>query len=381
MTSVTADATGRQGRWPDGGPYLHEVAEGRCGLRDDGDRLHSWWHEKFHRVHFEQYARNVPAAVAEVTPVRPPYDYRSQRPGPLDRWRARRGAGPVPATAPGPADGSQPGREPKWADFREALVVWPPGPDFRELNDVLLDLSDLYLRASNYTDQEDAAFCHRLLRPALAECVSAYDSWQAPTAPAGSEQATPSPSGGLLSCLRTRHEEIEAIYRRCAIRRTVTHYAFGMLLGLVVLLPAFVAANALSFWVFERIVGVRLEAALVGSVHVGIALGAVGAASSVLLRITSSKVDLDYESTRHGWRGWDNPVIQRGAFRVAMGTIFGGMAAWFVQAGVLLPDAFQDALDHTSAFLVAGTIAYVAGFSERFIPDLIMRTARTGGAS
>ena len=73
-----------------------------------------------------------------------------------------------------------------------------------------------------------------------------------------------------------------------------------------------------------------LPAALVGSVHAGIALGAVGAASSVLLRISSSKVDLDVESTRHGWYPWADPVIQRGMFRVAMGSIFGGMAAWWV---------------------------------------------------
>ncbi len=345
---------------PDGPPppargpctYLHHLA--RCPRPDDAEwaRLHEEWASGFYAIYYEQYAEQVPAAVAEVTATRPPYDYRSQRPGPLERLRRRR-AGAA--------------HEPDWAEFREALVVWPPSPEFQDLNDVLLDLSDLYLRASNYTDQEDATFCHRLLRPALAECVSAYDAWR-PAEELAANQV-------LVDRLKGRLQEIQATYARCATRRTVTHYAFGMLLGLLILLPAFIAANAVSFRVFRLIDGVALPAALVGSVHAGIALGAVGAASSVLLRISSSKVDLDVESTRHGWYPWADPVIQRGMFRVAMGSIFGGMAAWFLHAGVLLPDALQGSLESaSSAVVVAGAVAYVAGFSERFIPDLIMRT-------
>jgi hypothetical protein len=57
------------------------------------------------------------------------------------------------------------------------------------------------------------------------------------------------------------------------------------------------------------------------------------------------------------------------------------MAAWFLLAGVLLPDAFKtDSNDPTTTVLVIGVIAYISGFSERFIPDLIVRSSKSSAA-
>jgi hypothetical protein len=389
--------------------YFADLATARLQDQQEWKRLREKWRKRFHVVHFEHYSAKVPAAFAEVTPLRPPYDYRGQEPvtrrgrrNASDDHPQRDSQGETGTTyAAGRKHDKNASsrawrREPTWTYWREVLVTFPPTAD-QTLNAELCQLANLYLRASNFTDPEDAAYCHRLLRPALTECVSYYDCTPTPNAgtaaastSAGSTPPVPAPpvpmsaqplpaSGARLDFLRARREAIEQIYERCAARRTITQYTVGMLLGLLAL-PVLFLLNLLAFYLFAITAEqeVRLPSLVETSVHVGTVMGAVGAVSSVLLRINSSRVDLDLESTRHGWHVWLNPVIQRGVARVVIGIIFGGVAAWFVLAGVLVPDAASlDLEDPESTILMVGVLAYISGFSERFIPDLIIRTART----
>jgi hypothetical protein len=148
-----------------------------------------------------------------------------------------------------------------------------------------------------------------------------------------------------------------------------------MLLGLL-FIPLVIALNILGFEVLDRLWNsVDLLVDIRISVYIGCVLGAVGAASSVLTRIASDKVNLDLESTRHGLFFWLNPVIQRGMVRVVAGSLFGGLVAWCLYAKILLPAAFLASNDNLTA--LAGVGGFVAGFSERFIPDLILRRTKS----
>lgn len=365
--------------------YLHNVAEAFTSEHaESAQNLARHWGRKFHSVHFERYGTRVPAAVAEVTPRRPPFDYRHQRPRRhlLRQLFKRKRA----AQAPG-RDAPELDEELEWAYLREALVTYPVDAKYTELNDLFSGLSTLYLRSSNYTDAEDAVFCHRIIRDAMSECVCYYDQWDQEGT---STSSSPSQDHALtLGHLERRFREAEGIYRRCAERRTVTQYSVGMVFG-VLAVPLFMLINHGAFRLYEVFfTEYQMDPRLVIGVHVGCALGAVGAVLSVLLRISGATTRLDVESTRHGWHFWMNPAVQRGAVRVILGTLFGGMVAWFLLAGFLVPDTFElEAGGTESTVLTIGVLAFLSGFSERFIPDMVVKYApgdrrqdKTGSAS
>jgi hypothetical protein len=331
--------------------YLHDLAQKFLGGgMENSDFLNAraQWEDKFYKVHFECFSCKVAAGVAEVTPKRPPYDYRSQ-------FRRRR------------LFKKQRGDIQGWHFWREAIITSPQEHQYADLNRLLEDYADLYLRATYYTDPEDSAFCHRLLRTGLEGCIQAYNYWGASDEPL---------EDSCSKALRDRHSTVLEIYLRCAARRTVTQYTLGMLLGML-LIPVVVALNIFGFWVLD-LLGSRVDpfAEIRISVYIGCTLGAVGAASSVLTRIASDKVNLDRESTRHGLFFWLNPVIQRGMVRVVVGSLFGGLVAWCLYGRILLPEAFQAAGESRTALTAVG--AFIAGFSERFIPDLILRRIKPG---
>jgi hypothetical protein len=336
---------------PEGPLYLHDLAQIFLRVNkhevneDEFLKARAQWVDKFYQVHFERFSCNVAAGVAEVTPKRPPYDYRSQgRRRHLFKKRHD--------------------DAPDWHFWREALVTSAQEHQYVDLSLLLEDYSDLYLRATYYTDPEDSAFCHRLLRTGLEACIQAYDHW---------ETLEKSARDACGKALRDRLSAVRDIYLRCAARRTVTQYTFGMLLGML-LIPFIVVVIVLSFFILDHLGGnVVLLADMRVSVYIGCTLGGMGAASSVLTRINSNKVSLDVESTRHGLLFWMNPAVQRGMARVVMGSLFGGLVAWCLYAKLLLPAAFLESPESRS--VLTGVGAFVAGFSERFIPDLILRNA------
>jgi hypothetical protein len=321
---------------------------------------------RFHRVHYEHYCHNAAAGVIEVTPQRPPYDYRGQ--GHHRGLVRKKGC-------------------PHWHYWRETLVATSPDRGFTKLNGILTEYSDLYLLSTYYTDPEDSALCHRILRNGLRDCVDAYEDWL--------DDDTGNDRELRLEALRERYSQVDKIYTRCAKRRTVTQYSFGMLLG-TVFIPLWIALNILGFWGLEVLL--RSPEALPErfdiAVYLGCALGGIGAACSVLSRINSNKVRLDFESTRHGPYFWLNPAVQRGVARIVIGCLFGGVVAWVFYAELLLPswlnnstgsdgNAGQSTLTLTTEqtrLILTGVAAFAAGFSERLIPDLILRKAQpTGG--
>jgi hypothetical protein len=91
--------------------------------------------------------------------------------------------------------------------------------------------------------------------------------------------------------------------------------------------------------------------------------GALGAMVSVMTRMTRNKLDLNYESG-------PKTLFVLGVFRPAIGTIFGLFAYFVLVSGLLHVNAPSNG---DSNFYFYGAIAFVAGFSERFAPDMISR--------
>jgi hypothetical protein len=132
--------------------YLHDVARAISTGAANAYSLTEEWRAKFHKVHYERYSTRAPAAMAEVTPRRPAFDYRLQRSA---WWRARKEARAAHESSAGArsdeddvADGRSRRRrelrDPSWTYWREALVSYPAQANYAELNDVLSDLADLY---------------------------------------------------------------------------------------------------------------------------------------------------------------------------------------------------------------------------------------------
>jgi hypothetical protein len=101
------------------------------------------------------------------------------------------------------------------------------------------------------------------------------------------------------------------------------------------------------------------------------AAGAVGAVVSVMSRMSKAdQFKLDFEVGR--------PALRRiGSFRPFLGAAFGVVTYFILESGIL--GTAQDD-DHQRIFYY-GTLAFVAGFSERFLKVLLGAVEATGGGA
>ena len=151
--------------------------------------------------------------------------------------------------------------------------------------------------------------------------------------------------------------QTEELCDRAVQRVALMSYFFGMLIGVA----------------FFTILGSAIGLLLAHSVHIhGFNLtiflttfvaGAVGAIVSVMSRMSSGNVVLDYETARSFLR-----VV--GAFRPLIGAIF-GVALYFGLASGLIPAKLPSPISPEFFFFYA-FIAFLAGFSERWAQDMLV---------
>jgi len=148
--------------------------------------------------------------------------------------------------------------------------------------------------------------------------------------------------------------QIEQNARDAALDRALVRYLGGLAVGAVL---AVAVAITLSFVPMKAETGSQLIVCLVS--------GAIGAILSVLTRTTNRqrlRVPLD-----QGPR----VIFLSGGFRLIIGAVFG--AAMFVLVGAgLLPIAVPDSAEKVKLFFAG--LAFLAGFSERWAQDAIVRT-------
>jgi hypothetical protein len=155
---------------------------------------------------------------------------------------------------------------------------------------------------------------------------------------------------------RTTREElkgIESYYRRAAVRSGQIVYVGGMLLGMLPLALLIVLALVL-----------KLADSHNSAVRIGIlcfAAGGVGALMSVMSRMTSGRVHVDWEFGKDTLR-------TLGALRPFVGGVFGLMTFFALKSGVVALDIANNS--RSTYFYVL--FAFAAGFSERLAQDMLL---------
>ena len=148
--------------------------------------------------------------------------------------------------------------------------------------------------------------------------------------------------------------EIRDYYRRAGVRIGLTVYTQGMIIGL--LLMALVVALVVAPLLLSGSVKWDSDTSL-HQILISGAAGAVGAIVSVLQRMASekSKFTVHYDLGKR-------TLYMLGSYRPVLGAVFGVFTYFVLVSGILgTPPP-----DETKALYYYGSLAFVAGFSERF---------------
>jgi hypothetical protein len=161
-----------------------------------------------------------------------------------------------------------------------------------------------------------------------------------------------------------RHEEedlrkIEAYYRNAAVRSAHVVYLGGVLAGAA----ALVGLGVLS-WILWR---AGFSSTDVRTAVAAFAAGGVGALVSVMSRLTSGKLVVDYDIGRDTLRVF-------GALRPFIGAVF-GLALFFALKSDVLNLQVGRSAANTFPFYVF--LGFLAGFSERWAQDMLLGAGKT----
>lgn len=165
---------------------------------------------------------------------------------------------------------------------------------------------------------------------------------------------------GVAEATRAGLKEIDDYYCHAAARSGQIVYVGGMLLGMVPPLLSAVAA-----W----IVLAKDHTSPVGIGLVCFSAGAVGALISVMSRLSSNKVRVDWEFGKDTLR-------TLGALRPFVGAVFGLMTYIALKSGVIGIDLSNDA--GSSYYFIV--FSFAAGFSERLAQDMLIGSTLGAGS-
>jgi hypothetical protein len=162
--------------------------------------------------------------------------------------------------------------------------------------------------------------------------------------------------------------QIEKYYTRAAEKAARIVYFWGMMIGVLVsavLLLGLAGALWITGW-FDEAHTREVQTFLVAYIA-----GGVGAIVSVLMRMSSNKFRVDFEVGR-------TTVRRLGSFRPFIGVVFGIALYFLLLSGIprmTLPE------ERSTTFFFFGTLAFLAGFNERWTNVLFGQAERTIAAS
>jgi hypothetical protein len=162
--------------------------------------------------------------------------------------------------------------------------------------------------------------------------------------------------------------QIERYYARAGEKEARIVYFWGMVIGVIVsgLLGVLLA---LLVWATGWFSGPHTSD--VETFFVCFAAGGLGAVVSVLMRMSTSRFNVDFEVGRA-------TVRVLGSFRPFIGAVF-GIALYFLVLSTLLRIQLPD--NEGEAFFFLGTLAFLSGFNERWTNVLFGKVQRTIAAS
>lgn len=156
-----------------------------------------------------------------------------------------------------------------------------------------------------------------------------------------------------VALIRPGIDEAEADFDRAAQRYARGQYGRGMLVGAAAIMALCMAlAGAFAIWDIPAWQGV----AVLG--------GGIGAIVSVLQRMASGKLKLDYNAGRR-------TLEVLGAVRPLVGAVFAVVLFCAIEGGWL--PAIRVETDHELAFYAV--LGFLAGFNERFAQDMLVASA------
>jgi len=168
---------------------------------------------------------------------------------------------------------------------------------------------------------------------------------------------------GCVEALTERMHEAEQFMLRCAARRAQSHYLKGVLLGGVAI-AAILGALTAVLQITGEMSSFRSTLLLVA------VAGAVGAAISVPMRMTSGSFRMNLPTLNAEMKGTDLHLV--GALRPMMGLVLALASYAVVLAGLVPMDKHDgDQLKQTALYV---TIGFLAGFTERFAQDMFVRS-------
>jgi hypothetical protein len=169
------------------------------------------------------------------------------------------------------------------------------------------------------------------------------------------------PKSPLLKMAEDMLHHAETYYRRVAQQLAKRRYLLGVVFGTLIL--GLVIVLLVVGWGLDWTDALPdLPDAHTSALLVSIAAGGIGAAVSVMTRMTSGKLSLDYRAPR--WL-----LLSLGAFRVAIGATFGIVLFLLLQGNILpIPDPEPNTEEWIFFF---AALAFLAGFSERLAQDML----------
>jgi hypothetical protein len=182
--------------------------------------------------------------------------------------------------------------------------------------------------------------------------------------PQGANQERAATQTDLVPFLQGRYEDARRVFAEAAARDAQRMYLIGSLLGIfpiavIVGLLALLANTPNNAWrVFDTNDIVIPATALIA--------GAVGAIISVFQRLASGTLTVRNDGDR-------GLIRFLGSFRPVVGAIFGVLIFVLVRAKLMPFIAKPDGSSDLYFFL---SLAFVAGFSERFAQDILARTTQ-----
>ena len=161
---------------------------------------------------------------------------------------------------------------------------------------------------------------------------------------------------------RRELQKIERYYHRAGANAARIVYFWGMVIGIL-----FLAALGPVIWGVLELFDVGTD--IQKSFFACYSAGAVGAVVSVLSRLNRpSAIRLDYEVGR--------PALRRiGSVRPIVGAVFGVVTYFVLESGILKLQFDSD----REQFFYYGTLAFIAGFSERWTKVLLGVVERSSG--
>ena len=163
--------------------------------------------------------------------------------------------------------------------------------------------------------------------------------------------------------------EIERYYTRAATKAARIVYFWGMVVGASVSV-ALGGGLALLLWYHDRFE--EPKTLMTQTFLVCFVMGTLGAFVSVLMRMSSNSFRVDYEVGR-------STIRRLGSFRPFIGAVFGVAMFFLIKSGLL--NIVVDADPPSDQFFFYGTLAFLAGFNERWTNVILGKAEQTVAAS